>query len=80
MSSQTIDFTGVARAVGELDHAFQFGQSVQRPGVIDATHAATWHMAGMIEHLRCLRDGQVEALKRGQLSAGPVSPDEEPNP
>ena len=76
--SGTIACAGPTRALRELYHAFEFGESAESPGVIDATHAATWHVAGMIEQLRSLREAQVEALKRGQSSAGPVHPDEEP--
>lgn len=52
--------------MGQLDHAFQLGQSVERPGIIGAAHTATWHMAGMIEHLHALRSDQAEELQRGE--------------
>lgn len=76
--SETIARSGAARAIRKLDHAYQFGQSVEQPGIITAAHTATWHMAGMIEQLHALRRDQAEQLRRGELSAGPVCPGEEP--
>ena len=76
--NQTITFEGPTRAMAEVERAFQFGRSVEHPGIITAAHTATWHMAGMIEHLHALRGDQLEELQRGALSAGPVRPDEEP--
>lgn len=68
--SKTMNLNGPARAVGALRHAFEFGASAERPGVITATHTATWHMAGLIEQLRTLRSDQVEQLRRRGLEGG----------
>lgn len=75
--SQTITLDGPTRAVRRLGDTFEFGQG-ERLGVTDAAHAATWHMAGMIEHLHAHREVFAERLRRGELGAGPVPPDEEP--
>lgn len=69
--SNTVALTRVTQAVAALDHAFQLGPSVECPGVVTATHTATWHMAGLIEQLHTLRADQTEELRRGELSAGP---------
>lgn len=67
---ENASLNGPARAVGVLRHAFEFGASVERPGVITATHAATWHMAGLIEQLHTLRSDQAELLRRRGLERG----------
>jgi hypothetical protein len=72
MNSSVI-FEGPTRALRELDRAFQFGSSVEQPGIISAAHTATWHMAGMIEQLHTLRAEQAEQL-RGELDAAPERP------
>lgn len=72
--SETVTLAGPTRALRELEHAFEFGSSVEQPGIITATHTATWHMAGMIEQLRSLRADQVEQIRQGGL---PVRPGEE---
>lgn len=72
--SETVTFAGPTRALAELERAFQLGSGVTQPGITTATHAATWHMAGMIEHLHGLREDQAERLRRGEL---PVRPGEE---
>lgn len=56
---------GPTNALHALGRAFQFGPSVDQPGVITATHTATWHMAGLIEQLRSLREDQVKQLRDG---------------
>ena len=78
--NQPISLSGTTRAMAELERAFQFGRSAERPGIITAAHTATWHVAGMIERLRSLRDDCMESIRRGELSVGPVRPDEEPTP
>jgi hypothetical protein len=72
--SQTITFTGATRAMGKLERAFSLGRSVDQPGIVTAAHTATWHMAGMIEHLRTLHDDCVDAVRRGELTPAPVRP------
>ncbi|MFE6412525.1 hypothetical protein ACFVOR_36960 [Streptomyces sp. NPDC057837] len=57
---------GPTRAMHALGQAFQFGQSVEQPGIITATHTATWHMAGLIEQLQSLRDDRVKQLRDGK--------------
>lgn len=69
--TQTVTVPGTAQAMSRLEHAFQLGLGTERPGIITATHTATWHMAGMIEHLRTLWDDQTEELRRDQLGHGP---------
>ncbi|WP_369214698.1 hypothetical protein [Streptomyces flavofungini] len=69
--TRAIPLGGVTQAVAALDRAFQFGPSVERQGVITVTHAATWHVAGLIEQLHKLRADQAERLRCGELSAGP---------
>lgn len=71
--SSTVTFEGSTRALRKLEHAFQLGSSVEQPGIITATHTATWHMAGMIEQLHTLRAEQAEHL-RGELDAAPERP------
>lgn len=75
--SETSPLSRVTGAAARLDHAFQLGQSVDQPGIITSAPTATWHIAGMIEHLRSLREEQVERLKLNQWSASLVCPDEE---
>ncbi|MFD4547262.1 hypothetical protein [Streptomyces sp. NPDC058466] len=75
--SETIALTRAAHAMGQLDQAFQLGRSVQQPGIITAAHMATWHMAGMIEHLHAMHADAAEDLRRGAIGAGPVHPDQE---
>jgi hypothetical protein len=76
--SQTISFNGTTRAMAKLEHAITLGPSLEVPGIVTATHTATWHMAGMIEQLRAVHEDFGELLRRGELSAGLVRPDEEP--
>lgn len=64
--TETTTLHGPTRALHTLGHAFQFGRSVAQPGIITATHTATWHMAGLIEQLRSLRDDQVKQLRNGK--------------
>ena len=76
--SQTVSLQGVTRTLAQLEHAFSLGRSVERPGVVTATHTATWHMAGMIELLHKQRADLADRLRHGQAPALPVTPDEEP--
>ena len=75
--SETITFEGPARAMASLANAFEHGHT-DRLGVTDTAHAATWHMAGLIEQLRSMWEDGAEQLRRGELSAGPARPGEEP--
>lgn len=68
--SNTPTLTRAAHAMGQLSHAFQFGRSVEQPGIITAAHTATWHMAGMIEHLHVLHSDQAKELRRGEETSG----------
>ncbi len=78
--SETVTLTRTTRALEGLVRFFQLGRSVEQPGIITSSHTATWHMAGMIEHLHTLRADQAEQLRRGEQSVSPVRPDEEPTP
>jgi hypothetical protein len=68
--TQTVTLSGPTQAMRGVEHAFQFGPSVELPGITTATHTATGHMAEMIEHLRTLWDDQAEELRRGRLDDG----------
>lgn len=70
--SQTVTLNGTARAMADLERAFD-----GHPGVTDAAHTATWHVAGMIEQLRGMHEDFAELLRRRELSAGSARPDEE---
>lgn len=72
--SDIVTLTRVTHAVGKLENAFQFGESVERPGIIDAAHTATWHMAWMIELLRSLREDQIAQFRREQRGELPERP------
>jgi hypothetical protein len=67
--TQTVTLAGVTRSLSQLDNAFQLGQSVRQPGIITAVHTATWHMAGVIEQLRVLREDAVKQMRREELSS-----------
>lgn len=76
---QTIDLAGVTRSMRALDWTFQFGQSNEHPSFGEAAHAATWHMAGLIELLRTTQETAVEQFRRvqrGELPERPVGGEE----
>ncbi|MDQ0694166.1 hypothetical protein [Streptomyces sp. W4I9-2] len=56
------DLNGTARAMRQLRHCYELGESVERPGIIDATQAATTHMAGLMEQLHNLRADRLVEL------------------
>lgn len=56
------DLTGIARAMRQLRHAYELGESVERPGIIDVTQAANTHMAGLMEQLHNLRADRLVEL------------------
>lgn len=69
--NQAVTLAGLMRAMAALQHAFEFGMSVERPGVTDAAHTTTWHMAGLVEQLRRVRTDGVEELRRRGIARGP---------
>ena len=75
--SDTVTLARVTHALGGLSDAFQFGESVERPGIITAAHTATRHMAEMIELLRSLREDQIAQFRRtGELPERPAGSEE----
>lgn len=76
--SQTITLDGPTRALADLEHAFQLGRHVERPGVITAAHTAAWHMAGLIEQVHMMQSDFAEELRCRALGKRLVRSGEEP--
>ena len=72
MSEQTITLAGATRGLRNLYDAYEFGQSAERPGLVDTVRRTEHHMGEMLEQVRSLHASQVEELRaRNRADAEP---------
>jgi hypothetical protein len=68
MDEQRGNLEGVARGMGSLRRAWEFGAG-ERLGLTDVAHAAASHAGGMLEQLRHLHEARIGEIRaRGEAS------------